>query len=80
MDYGFTHFKVKDRGVESIEDDGEWCFAVELTADHGDTKELCITDQATNGGTYADRYPIKVRLGPDGLFHAIERPAEGASC
>ena len=80
MDYGFTQFKARPNGVESIEDDGEWYFAVDLIADHGDIKELCITDEATNGGTYDARYPVKVRLGPDGLFHAIEHPPEGKTC
>jgi len=80
MDYGFTQFRAKANRVEANEDDGQWYFAIELVADHGDSKELCVTDQATNGGTYATRSLIKVRLGADGLFHATNTPVEGNSC
>jgi hypothetical protein len=80
MDYGFTQFKPKPGGVESEEDGGGWYFAVELATDMGDTKVLCITDEAANGGTYHARYLVKVKLGKDGLFHATERPPEGNNC
>jgi len=80
MDYGFTQFRAKANRVEANEDDGQWYFAIELVADHGDSKELCVTDMATNGGTYAARSLINVHLGADGLFHATNTPPEGNSC
>ncbi len=80
MDYGFTKLLVKANRVEATEDDGQWYFSIELVADLGDIKELCVTDMATNGGTYDTRSLIKVRLGADGLFHATNTPPEGNSC
>lgn len=80
MDYGFTQFRAKANRVEANEDDGQWYFAIELVADHGDSKKLCVTDMATNGGTYAARSLINVQLGADGLFHATNTPTEGNSC
>ena len=80
MDYGFTQFCAKANRVEANEDDGQWYFVIELVADQGDSKELCVTDMATNGGTYTARSLIKVRLGADGLFHATNTPPEGNSC
>ncbi|HEX7814086.1 hypothetical protein [Dyella sp.] len=77
-DYGFNHFENKNhgRGAGSFEDDGTWYFEVDLIADQGPRKLICVRDEAVNGGTYHSSAPYEVMLGKDGLYHVTPRQLE----
>ena len=79
--YGFKR-AMATRGIaEFTLDDGSWYFAVEMLQDHGDIKELCVSDRALNLGTYNTRTRVKVKRGARGLYEAVEPPPEGGdSC
>jgi len=80
MDYGFTHFKSIPNGVDATEDDADWHFVIELVSAQGDASELRVVDRALNGGTYRACSLIKVKMGADGLFHAIGKPVGEDFC
>jgi hypothetical protein len=71
MDYGFVDFKpVGSKGdVGAYANQGSRFFAIRIIHDRGNNKLLCIKDVAVNGCDEAT-YPLEIRLGPDGLFHA----------
>ncbi|NVZ91328.1 hypothetical protein HX813_24140 [Pseudomonas yamanorum] len=75
--YGFTKVRsVTDKAISLALEDDSWHFSLRIARDDGDTKVLCIEDDANNGGTYSSAFELMIVRSAEGLYQATQQTTE----
>ncbi|MBK5408981.1 hypothetical protein JFU58_10575 [Pseudomonas sp. TH34] len=75
--YGFTKVRsVTDKAISLALEDDSWHFSLRIARDDGDTKVLCIEDDANNGGTYRSAFELMIVRSAEGLYQATQQTTE----
>lgn len=75
--YGFTKVKsVTEKAISLAQEDDSWYFSLRIARDDGDTKVLCIEDDANNGGTYRSAFELRIVRSAEGLYQATQQTTE----